>query len=71
MQHLHVLFLNLTQTVVTTHKKNAKTVTNGFMTVPSSGPGNTRDCSQEQAMLLYEGMLFRQAHNPLVDAYIM
>ena len=71
MEQLHVIFLNLTETVVTTHQENAKTVTDGFMTVPSSRPGDTRGCSQEQSMLLYEWMPFRQAHNPLVNAYIM
>jgi hypothetical protein len=61
----------LTETVVTTHKENAKTVTDGLMMVQGSGPADTLDCSQQQTMLLYEWMLFRQAHNPLVNAHIV
>src|SRR5579859_4510807 len=71
MEQLHIFFLNLTQTVVTAHKENAKTVTDGLVAVPSARPGDARDCSQEQLMLFNEWMFFRQAHNPLVHMYIM
>jgi hypothetical protein len=57
MEQLHVFFLNLAQAVVTARKENAKTVTDCFMSVPSSRPGNTRNSSQEQAVLLHERML--------------
>jgi hypothetical protein len=59
MEQFQVIFLNLAQAIVTAHKENTKTVTDGFMTVPSSRPGDTRNSSQEQAVLLHERMLFR------------
>jgi hypothetical protein len=57
MEQLHIFFVNLAQAVVTAREENAKTVTDCFMSVPSSRPSDSRNSPQEQAVLLHQRML--------------